>query len=264
MRHMAVTRLARESPTAGVGRIRDRLDRVPSLWRHRCYRQGDGPRRKGEDPWVPRWRPPPIRVTSGRSSPSVPGEDVLVGGPQRGGDRSFARFGIAVGRDAQVLLAKLAHEPLPHQGPTLLQHPRGYAQLLACREVGAAPDPQLHEDGNQRDGLLGEGVGRLLLVSRIRSLVIISSSESFLMRSARMFEEMPSSERKNSRKCRLLANIMSRRIKRLHLSPNTSRERLIGQRERCSFLIFLTPENWWLQNSITTTILQPVVKRYWR
>src|SRR5215216_1650620 len=169
MRHMAVTRSAGDTLTAGAGRIHDRLDRVPSLWRHRCYRQGDGTRWKREDPWVPLWRPPPIRVTSGRSSPSVPGEDVLVGGPQRGGDRSFARFGIAVGRDAQVLLAKLAHEPLPHQGPTLLQHPRGYAQLLARREVGAAPDPQLHEDGNQRDGLLGEGVDRLLLVGGIRS-----------------------------------------------------------------------------------------------
>jgi type I restriction enzyme M protein len=90
-RHMAVARLAGDILTASAGRIRDRLDRVPSLWRHRCYRRGDGPRRKGEDPWVPRRRPSPIRVISGRSSLHVPGEDVLVGGPQRGGDRSFAR-----------------------------------------------------------------------------------------------------------------------------------------------------------------------------
>src|SRR5882672_8632402 len=58
-------------------------------------------------------------------------------------------------------------------------------------------------------------------------------SSSVFSRSARMLEEMPSSDLVNSsRKCRRLPNIMSRMIRRLHLSPTTSNVRLIGQPER--------------------------------
>src|SRR5712664_2552051 len=58
-------------------------------------------------------------------------------------------------------------------------------------------------------------------------------SSSVFSRSARMLEEMPSSDLVNSsRKCRRLPNIMSRTIRRLHLSPTTSNVRLIGQTER--------------------------------
>src|SRR5882672_9495085 len=57
-------------------------------------------------------------------------------------------------------------------------------------------------------------------------------------RSARMLEEMASSELVNSsRKCRRLPNIMSRMTSRLHLSPTTSSVRLIGQPERGSSVI---------------------------
>src|SRR5258708_6010938 len=58
-------------------------------------------------------------------------------------------------------------------------------------------------------------------------------SSSVFSRSARMLEEMPSSDLvSSSRKCRRLPNIMSRITSRLHLSPTTSRVRLIGQPER--------------------------------
>src|SRR3954454_22872553 len=66
---------------------------------------------------------------------------------------------------------------------------------------------------------------------------MIFSSSSVFSRSARMLEEMPSSDLvKSSRKCRRLPNIMSRMIRRLHLSPSTSSERLIGQPERVSVM----------------------------
>src|SRR5687768_7694820 len=56
-----------------------------------------------------------------------------------------------------------------------------------------------------------------------------------LSRSARMLDEMPSSEPlSSSRKWRRPPNTMSRRITMVHLSPITSTERLIGQPERCS------------------------------
>src|SRR4029078_6773516 len=61
--------------------------------------------------------------------------------------------------------------------------------------------------------------------------MIFSSSRVF-SRSARILDEMPSSAFvSNSRKCRRLPNIMSRMMSRLHLSPSTSRERLIGPPE---------------------------------
>src|SRR6267378_3217325 len=64
-------------------------------------------------------------------------------------------------------------------------------------------------------------------------------SSSVFSRSARMLEEMPSSDFvSNSRKCRRLPNIMSRMIRRLHLSPSTSSERLIGQPERLVSVMF--------------------------
>src|SRR6185369_10136698 len=67
--------------------------------------------------------------------------------------------------------------------------------------------------------------------------MIFSSSRVF-SRSARMLEEMPSSDFvSNSRKCRRLPNIMSRITKRLHRSPATSSVRLIGQPERMSSVI---------------------------
>src|ERR1700694_5830066 len=58
-------------------------------------------------------------------------------------------------------------------------------------------------------------------------------SSSVVSRSARMLEEMPSSDLVNSsRKCRRLPNIMSRMTRRLHLLPITSSVRLIAQPER--------------------------------
>src|SRR4029079_6661936 len=68
--------------------------------------------------------------------------------------------------------------------------------------------------------------------------MIPSSSRAF-SRSARMLEEMPSSDLvSSSRKCRRLPNIMSRMMSRLHLSPSTSSERLIGQPERLVPVMF--------------------------
>src|SRR5207244_1381414 len=68
--------------------------------------------------------------------------------------------------------------------------------------------------------------------------MIFSSSRVF-SRSARMLEEMPSSDFVNSsRKCRRLPNIMSRMMSRLHLSPSTSSERLIGQLNAAGGLLF--------------------------
>src|SRR6185312_12852061 len=65
------------------------------------------------------------------------------------------------------------------------------------------------------------------------SRVMMPSSSRVFSRSARMLEEMPSSDLvSSSRKCRRLPNIMSRMMSRLHLSPSTSSERLIGQPER--------------------------------
>src|SRR5258708_18417270 len=63
-------------------------------------------------------------------------------------------------------------------------------------------------------------------------------SSSVFSRSARMLEEIPSSDLvSSSRKCRRLPNIMSRMTSRLHLSPTTSSVRLIGQPERGSSVI---------------------------
>src|SRR5487761_164538 len=57
--------------------------------------------------------------------------------------------------------------------------------------------------------------------------VIIPWSSSIFSRSARMLDEMPSSDWvSSSRKCRRPPNIMSRRMMRLHRSPKTSSERL--------------------------------------
>src|SRR6185312_4601141 len=71
------------------------------------------------------------------------------------------------------------------------------------------------------------------------SRVVIFSSSRVFSRSARMLEEMPSSDFvSSSRKCRRLPNIMSRMMSRLHLSPSTSRERLIGQPERLVSVMF--------------------------
>src|SRR5438874_5546482 len=68
--------------------------------------------------------------------------------------------------------------------------------------------------------------------------MILSSSRVF-SRSARMLEEMPSSDFvSSSRKCRRLPNIMSRMMSRLHLSPSTSSDRLIGQPERLVSVMF--------------------------
>src|SRR3954466_753211 len=68
---------------------------------------------------------------------------------------------------------------------------------------------------------------------------MIFSSSSVFSRSARMLEEMPSSDFVSSwRKCRRLPNIMSRMMSRLHLSPSTSSERLIGQPERLMSVMF--------------------------
>src|SRR2546421_9762807 len=70
------------------------------------------------------------------------------------------------------------------------------------------------------------------------SRVTMPCSSSVFSRSARMFDEMPSSDRvSSSRKCRRLPNIMSRTTKRLHRSPTTSSVRLIGQPERMSSAI---------------------------
>src|SRR3954452_22363366 len=64
---------------------------------------------------------------------------------------------------------------------------------------------------------------------------MIPAASSVFSRSARMLEEMPSSDLvSSSRKCRRLPNIMSRIISKLHLSPTTSSVRLIGQPERWS------------------------------
>src|SRR5438477_10945749 len=60
-------------------------------------------------------------------------------------------------------------------------------------------------------------------------------SSSVFSRSARILEEMRYANLVNSsRKCQRLPNIMSRITSRLHLSPTTSRVRLIGQPERRS------------------------------
>src|SRR3954469_14939463 len=68
---------------------------------------------------------------------------------------------------------------------------------------------------------------------------MIPSSSRVFSRSARMLEEMPSSDLvRSSRKCRRLPNIMSRMMSRLHLSPSTSSERLIGQPERLRSVMF--------------------------
>src|SRR5665213_2356000 len=65
------------------------------------------------------------------------------------------------------------------------------------------------------------------------SRVMMPCSSRVLSRSARMLEEMPSSDLvSSSRKCRRLPNIMSRITSRLQRSPTTSRVRLIGQPER--------------------------------
>src|SRR4029450_8923500 len=67
---------------------------------------------------------------------------------------------------------------------------------------------------------------------------MMPASSRVFSRSARMLEEMPSSDFvSSSRKCRRLPNIMSRMIRRLHLSPSTSSERLIGQPERWASVI---------------------------
>src|SRR5829696_6673411 len=97
----------------------------------------------------------------------APSEDLLVGRLQLGGYRAITRFETTARRQAQVLFAQLRHEPLPHLGPALLQHPRSHAQLFARREVPSAPRPQMREDRYEGDGLLGEGVDRLLLVARV-------------------------------------------------------------------------------------------------
>src|SRR5712671_80184 len=98
--------------------------------------------------------------------------------------------------------------------------------------------------------------------------VMMPCSSSVFSRSARMLEEMPSSDLVNSsRKCRRLPNIMSRMIKRLHLSPTTSSVRLIGQPERCAWSISdvqTCGENATknrLQYRISYPKIQPVVKR---
>src|ERR671915_220996 len=112
--------------------------------------------------------PCPPRVTSwGDLFLRAPGEDLLVGRPQLGGYRAITRFETTARRQAQVLLAQLRHEPIPHLGTALLQHPRSHAQLFARREVPSAPRPQMREDRHEGDGLLGEAVDRLLLVARV-------------------------------------------------------------------------------------------------
>src|ERR1700730_17711974 len=92
-------------------------------------------------------------------------------------------------------------------------------------------------------------------------------SSSVLSRSARIFDEMPSSDLvSNSRKCRRLPNIMSRITSRLHLSPTTSSVRLIGQPERCSLSmsgsrhVVKTPRKNHLHCHISNIRVQPVVK----
>lgn len=54
-------------------------------------------------------------------------------GLQRGGDRLTIRFKAAVRRHAQVFLAQLFHEPLPHLWPALFRYPRAYTEFLAHR-----------------------------------------------------------------------------------------------------------------------------------
>src|SRR5437762_252496 len=71
------------------------------------------------------------------------------------------------------------------------------------------------------------------------SRVTMPCSSSVFSRSARMLDEMPSSERvSSSRKCLRLPNIMSRTTKRLHRSPTTSSVRLIGQGKSAGALVF--------------------------
>src|SRR2546430_14075212 len=87
-------------------------------------------------------------------------------------------------------------------------------------------------------------------------------STNVLSRSARMLEEMPSSDFvSSSRKCRRLPKIMSRMINRLHLSPTTSRVRLIGQPDLWSSRIGHLEKNR-LHFRTGGPRMQLVVKRY--
>src|SRR6266700_6596408 len=85
-------------------------------------------------------------------------------------------------------------------------------------------------------------------------------SSSVFSRSARMFDEMPSSDLvSSSRKCRRLPNIMSRITNRLHLSPTTSSVRLIGQPERWSVSVIGSPGNEAKASEKTTCNIAPVI-----
>src|SRR5665213_4313425 len=91
------------------------------------------------------------------------------------------------------------------------------------------------------------------------SRVMMPCSSRVLSRSARMLEEMPSSDLvSSSRKCRRLPNIMSRMTSRLQRSPTTSRVRLIGQPERSfiAFSVSATPGRTWVRTRASKNRLQ--------
>src|ERR1700739_1624352 len=93
---------------------------------------------------------------------------------------------------------------------------------------------------------------------------MIPWSSSVFSRSARIFEEMPSSDLvSSSRKCRRFPNIMSRITSRLHLSPTTSSVRLIGHPERWSSVIKAIQDINRLQRRTSYPKLQPVAKYNW-
>jgi hypothetical protein len=112
--------------------------------------------------------------------------------------------------------AQLVHEGVPHRRPALLEQLGADAQLLAHRQVPASPGAEVGEERHQLDRALGEAVDPLLLVRRIAAAGQHALLDQPSQRSARMFDEIPSFDRRSSsRKCRRLPNIMSRRISKV-------------------------------------------------
>ena len=181
--------------------------------------------------------PPTDLVHRRHSSAAVPPRSTLLAFwpapphqfPQHAGDRRC--FQRAARRYAQVHLAQLRHEGVPHRRAR--PPPAARARTPSSSLTGRCLRPQAPicaKIGTSSIACLGEAVDRLLLVGRI------VGPGQHAPRSTSRLQPVGQDvrgdpllrSRSSSRKWRLPPNIMSRRTSRLHRSPNISSVRLMG------------------------------------
>ena len=149
----------------------------------------------------------------------------------------------AADRVLDVDQAQLVHEPLPEGRAAFIEKPGPDAEIVADRQVPAAPGADRREERQELDRRLGEAVDGLLLWLGSSCRESSPRATSRFSRAARMFEAIPSSDRvKRSRKCRRLPNMMSRMTRRLQRSPSTSM-RQIDRAARASLDVQFPPSS---------------------